>query len=60
MVASGPPPLVDPYANVAAAPALSGNTQKDFMWCRFRHSFDAGGPHLVGLNLHRVFRRRRG
>lgn len=60
MVESGPPPAIDPYENVGAAPVLSGNAQKDFMWCRFCHSFDADGPHLVGPNLHRVFGRRAG
>jgi len=57
-VDSGPPPAVDPYVDVGAAPALEGKAQKDFMWCRFCHSFELDGPHAVGPNLHRVFGRR--
>jgi len=58
MVDSGPLPAVDPYLSVTAAPELSAQSQKDFMWCRFCHSFELNGPHAVGPNLHRVFGRR--
>jgi cytochrome c len=58
LVESGPPPAVDPYADVGAPPQLSEAAQKDFMWCRFCHSFEQDGPHAVGPNLHRVFGRR--
>lgn len=58
LVASGPPPLIDPYAELGAMPELTKTAQQDFMWCRFCHSFEQGGPHAVGPNLHRVFGRR--
>jgi cytochrome c len=61
LVTAGPAPVVDLYTGVdLAAPKLSEQGQKDFMWCRFCHSFEAGGPHAVGPNLHRVFGRRAG
>jgi len=58
LVESGPPPVVDPYANAIDPVTLTGQAQQDFMWCRFCHSFEADGPHAVGPNLHRVFGRR--
>lgn len=57
-VEAGPAPTVDPYEGVSVVPELSEQTKQDFMWCRFCHSFEAGGPHAVGPNLHRVFGRR--
>lgn len=27
---------------------------RDFMWCRFCHTLEAGEPHRVGPNLHRI------
>ena len=58
LVESGPPPAIDPYANVAATPRLTVQGVDDFKWCRFCHSFAQGGAHAVGPNLHRVFGRR--
>jgi cytochrome c len=58
LVAAGPAPAVDPYAGIVAEPVLTAQGKQDFMWCRFCHSFEAGGPHAVGPNLHRVFGRR--
>lgn len=59
-VPPGPAPEVDPYAAVQGAPELSEQSKQDFMWCRFCHSFEQGGPHAVGPNLYRVFGRRAG
>jgi cytochrome c len=57
-VAPAPAPAVDPYAAALPMPVLSARAQKDFMWCRFCHSFERDGGHGVGPNLHRVFGRR--
>jgi len=58
LVAAAPPPATDPYLGVQPPPALDAQTTKDFMWCRFCHTFDRTGAHGVGPNLHRVFGRR--
>lgn len=58
LVAAGPPPATDPYLGVAPPAAMDAATTKDFMWCRFCHSFEKDGGHGVGPNLHRVFGRR--
>lgn len=57
LVEPGPPPAVDPYADIPLTVELSPQAKQDFMWCRFCHSFEEGGPHAVGPNLHRVYGR---
>jgi cytochrome c len=57
-VSSGPPPALDPYAGISAPSPLSARAQRDFMNCRFCHTFEQGAAHGVGPNLHRVFGRR--
>lgn len=48
--------LPDYYA-MPASPVPADEQElrtRDFMWCRFCHTLEAGEPHRVGPNLHRI------